>query len=1011
MSFVMDKLRILCDKLDSQRWVSLHPLDDIEYAACPYKKDNQIPASGWQPLHPGMRFGGVDRHFWFRFGLDTTAAPAHTRVFLRVKTGLEGQWDARNPQCLVYLDGQIVQGMDTNHTELLLEPGRRYAAAVYYYTGMEEGDCEPRFSLDGLDERIDAVYYDFLAPYRSLRCLEPNTADFARMESVLEQAADLIDMRSPKNEAYYASLEQARAFLAGELYGRLCGDPDAPVVNCIGHTHIDVAWMWTYAQTKEKAQRSFATVLKLMEEYPEYKFMSSQPQLYRYVQQEAPELYERIRERVREGRWEVEGAMWLEADCNLISGESMVRQILHGKRFMKQEFGVDSRVLWLPDVFGYSAALPQILKKCGVDSFVTSKISWNETNCLPCDTFWWEGIDGTEIFANFLTAQDMAPDRRPVTTTTYVANTEPGMVLGTWNRYQQKEYNNETVVTFGFGDGGGGPTRHMLEMQRRLAAGLPGMPRTQMSFAGGWLERSRKNFEENSKKLHRTVRWVGELYLEYHRGTYTTMAKNKRNNRKGEFALQRTEALALADRLLLGGEYPARALYGCWETLLRNQFHDVIPGSSIRAVYEDSDAQYAQMFECQRGIEHRSLTALAGAVDAPEGGWLVVNPTGLAHGGAVTLDGVTAEVGPVPAWGWRVVKAQPGGGVHVQGRVLENRLYRLELDEAGRFASLLDKRCGREVFKKGCPGNELQIFEDFPRDYDAWEISDYHKQKMWVLDTPAELTPVTDGDRAGMRIERSYLASHIRQTVWLYAEGERIDIETELDWHDEHQLLKAAFPLDVHTNRATYEIQFGNLERPTHSNTSWDAAKFEVCGHKWADLSEDGYGVSLLNDCKYGHSTDGSTLRLTLLKCATWPNPDADKGAHRFTYSLLPHLGGWREAGTVREAYALNQPLIALPLTPHAGRLPAEWSLVSCDAENVVVDTVKQAEDSEEIVVRLYDAFDRRTSATLTFGFEVGSAVLCDMLEQTLSPLPVSGHSVTLPVGNFEIVTLRVRAK
>ena len=1010
MSFVMDKLRILCEKLEEQRAQPLSGMSGVEYVSCGYKKSNTPPEDGWQPFAPGMRVGGADRHYWFRFDLDTTAAPAHTRAFLRMTTGHEGEWDARNPQGLLYLDGKMTQGMDTNHTEVLLPSAARCHADLYYYTGMESYDCAVSFRLEAVDERVDAAYYDFLVPYRALCQLDANSTEYAAICRVTERAADMVDMRQPRSEAYFASLQQARALLSDELYNGICGAKDTPVVNCIGHTHIDVAWLWTYAQTREKSQRSFATVLKLMEEYPEYLFMSSQPQLYKYVEQEAPELFERIRERIREGRWEAEGAMWLEADCNLISGESMVRQILYGKRYMQQKLGVDSRVLWLPDVFGYSAALPQILKKSGVDSFVTSKISWNETNCLPYDTFWWVGIDGTEIFTSFLTAQDYPAGGKPTTGTTYVANTEPSMILGTWNRYQQKEYNDETIVTFGFGDGGGGPTRHMLEMQRRMAKGLPGYPRTQMSFAGGWLERSRKNFEENSKKLRRTTRWVGELYLEYHRGTYTSQARNKRANRKGEFALQRTEALALADCLLNGAAWPGEALHDCWERMLRNQFHDVIPGSSIHEVYEDSTAEYAQVFAAAGELESRALAHLAAHIDAPQGGVLVVNATGAAHGGAVRLpDGSMTEVDTIPAWGWKVVQPQAVAAVSVQGRTVENRFYRLTLDEAGRIAQLWDKRAAREVFRPGECGNELQIFEDFPRAYDAWEISDYHRQKMWVLDTPAQLTPVTDGSRAGIRVQRSYLASSITQTVWLYTDGERIDFETELDWHDEHQLLKAAFPLDVHASRATYEIQFGSVERPTHSNTSWDAAKFEVCGHKWADLSENGYGVSLLNDCKYGHSAEGSTLRLTLLKCATYPDPEADKGRHTFTYSLLPHTGDWRTGHTVQQAYALNQPLQAVALPAQSGSLPAKWSLVHTDAENLMIDTVKRAEDSADVLIRLYDAYDRRTPAAhVTCGFAVRRAVLCDLMENEVAELPVSGSTVTVPVGNFEIVTLRV---
>lgn len=1010
--FIMDKLRLLCETLEKHHTVQLGTPETIEYVACGYKTDNTPPETGWQPFAQGTPVSGVDAHYWFRFDVQTPAVTEDADVFLRMTTGHEGEWDARNPQGLLYVNGVMTQGLDTNHTEALLPGGEKLHIDIYYYTGMDGSDCIPRFHLELLDRRIFDAYYDFLVPYRALCHLNDNGTEYAAMRRILERAADCIDMRAPKSESYFATLAEARALLDAELYHGICGKRgDEPVVNLIGHTHIDVAWLWTYAQTKEKTQRSFATVLKLMEEYPEYLFMSSQPQLYKYLKQEAPETYERLKQCVAEGRWEVEGAMWLEADCNLISGESFVRQILHGKRFMKQEFGVDSRTLWLPDVFGYSAALPQILKKSGVDNFVTSKISWNESNCLPYDTFWWQGIDGTEIFTSFLTAQNMTADGKPTTGTTYVANTEPTLVMGAWNRYQQKEFNNEVISTFGFGDGGGGPTRHMLEMQRRLAYGLPGVPRTQMSFANGWLDRSLANFKANSEKLRRTCRWVGELYLEYHRGTYTSQARNKKSNRKNEFALQRAEGLSAANMLLNGAQYPQNVINDCWETVLLNQFHDVIPGSSIHEVYEDSTAMYAQVAAAAAATQKTALDALAARIDAPAGGVLVVNPTGAAHGGPVMLpDGTTAEVEPIPAWGWKVVTPAEGTeSVTVSGNTIENKYYRLTLDTAGRIAGLWDKRAQRSVFRPGEKGNELQIFEDFPRDYDAWEISSYHEQKMWVLDDAAELSSITDGSRAGIRIRRRYLNSSITQTVWLYETCERIDIDTELDWHEEHQLLKAAFPLDVHTTRATYEIQFGSVERPTHRNTSWDAAKFEVCAHKWADLSEDGYGVSLLNDCKYGHSAEGSDLRLTLHKCATYPDPEADKGAHSFTYSLLPHTDGWRTAGVPQQALALNQPLIAVSLPAQAGELPGEWSMVSCSAPNVLVDTVKKAEESADIVVRAYEAFDRRTpAAAFKFGFGIRRAVLCDLMENELQELPVSDDTVTLPMANFELVTVKV---
>ncbi len=1008
MNFIFEKVDTLTKRLQELMELPAGEVGNLEYVPCGYKTSNTPPETGWAPFAKYQRVMGEDGHFWFRMAFRTPEAQEGRSLYLKVTTGREGQWDATNPQGLVYLNGRMTQGMDVNHTMVRLEPGRDYSVHIYFYVGMIDCpvDFEPR--LVWIDDRIEGIYYDLSVPLDACATFPEGSDARIQMLKHLEQATNRLVMWPLYSQEFYDGIDDAAEYLAQTIY-ETDGSKDVPTACCIGHTHIDVAWKWTLAQTCEKSQRSFSTVLELMRRYPEYQFMSSQCQLYKYVKEEAPDIYEQIKQRVREGRWEVEGAMWLEADNNLISGESMVRQIVLGKRFMKDEFGVDSKILWLPDVFGYSAATPQILKKCGVDYFVTSKISWNEFNLLPYDTFMWEGIDGTEIFTNFITAQDHQPDGKPVNYSTYVGDITPSMVRGTWERYQQKEYNNQPVITYGHGDGGGGPSREMLERQRRLSGGLPGMPKTEMTSATEWLRRTEKNFNENAALTGRTPKWVGELYLELHRGTYTSIAKNKRNNRKSELLLQKAEGLAATEAVLLRGHYPTQKFIDNWETVCKNQFHDIIPGSSIFEVYEDCDREYAQVLGDVGAIAEEKLAAIAGKVKT-EGGLLVYNPLGISRNAAVQFEGKTIETGLLPPMGWKVIRpAAPAGRVTVSDGVIENDLYRLELDNAGRITSLFDKTADRQVLLPGKLGNEIQMFEDYPKCYDAWEITNYYKQKMWVLDDEAEITPVYDGARAGVKIRRKYLSSTIQQTIWLYDTIRRIDFETELDWQEEHQMMKVAFPVDVHTSKATYEIQFGNLERPTHENTSWDAAKFEVCAQKWADVSEDGYGVSLMNDCKYGHNTEGSTMKLTLLKCATNPNPHADKGHHVFTYSLLPHAGDYRTGGTVGEAYCLNQPAVAIPVPAQEGVLPEVFSMVSCDKENVVLETMKQADDGSGTILRLYDAYDRRSKPTLRFGFDAKQVRLCDMLENEIAPLEVKDNALTLDVKNFEIVTLKIR--
>lgn len=1008
MDYQQDKIRVITDQLDQLRHIRACCLDGFTYCPSGYKTDNRPPEGPWAPWQKESTFGGHDAHYWFHKQFTTSAPQPGKELFFKLTTGYEGDWDGVNPQGIVYLNGELVQGVDINHQTVKLEPDTQYDMYVYMYTSLLR-PIAARFQAEliWVDTEVEGLYYDLKVPLDATKWLKSGSEDYWKILRSLEAAVQLLDLRKPGDTNFYTSIRAARQYLKEEFFAKVCGEK-APVVHCIGHTHIDVAWLWTLAQTQEKAQRSFSTVLRLMEQYPEYKFMSSQPQLYEYVKKDAPEIYSQILQRVEEGRWEVEGAMWLEADCNLTSGESLVRQILHGKRFMKEEFGVDSHILWLPDVFGYSAAMPQILRKSGVDRFFTTKIGWNETNKMPYDAFMWQGIDGSEVFTFFGTARDFPKPGDNDTCTTYVGNTEPRQVLGTWERFQQKEYSDQTLITFGYGDGGGGPTRHHLEVQRRTAAGLPGFPKTQITTAGEYLDRLYEDVRAHAAQCGRIPRWVGELYMEFHRGTYTSIAKNKRNNRKSELLLQKAETLSVLAESIAARPYPKQEIHDHWQTVLLNQFHDIIPGSSIHEVYEDSDRHYAHILNNGAKIAQQALQALAEQVRGD--GLLVYNPLGFPRSGMVTWENEAYWADSVPAMGWSVIpKRSTISNVTATERSLENAFYRLELDDAGAISSLVDKRVGRELCQSGCRLNELQVFEDFPRDYDAWELSRYYKDKMWLVDELCSSEVVEESTRRGIRMVKSYSDSTITQTIWLYDRSARIDFETEVDWHQRHQILKAAFPLDLHTNEVTCEIQFGHLKRPTHGNTSWDAAKFEVCAQKWADLSEHGYGVSLLNDCKYGHSAEGSTLKLSLLKCATYPDPEADQGHHVFTYSLYPHVGDFRESGTIHEAYCLNQPLMAVPVSNNSG-LPGIFSLVQCYQPNVIIETVKKAEDGEDLILRFYEAFGQRCNAAITLGIPFRRVQVCDLMENPIDDVPLTVHdqTVTVPVKNFEIITLRI---
>ena len=1006
MAFIAEKIRLTFQKLGSIANTKLYNLEGVEYIKSDYKTNNIMPDGDWQPFTADSRMSGRDAHYWLRASFKTPPAKKNTSYYIKCTTGFEGQWDATNPQGLIYLNGEMVQGIDTNHTEIYLEPNTEYVMHNYFYVGLNQNSVPLNMALYELDEKSEQLYYDIRVPYEVAMMHHSNEDAHEIIVPILEQTCNIIDFRKPRSDEYKKSVDEALEFIKQEFYEKSCTIEGKPIVDCIAHTHIDIEWLWTRAQTKEKIQRSFTNALALMKKYPEFKFMLSQPELYRYLKEEAPEKYEELKQLVTEGRWEPEGAMYVEADCNLASGESLIRQIYQGKKFFKDEFGVDCKVLFLPDVFGYSAALPQILNKSGIRHFVTSKIAWNETNTMPVDTFMWEGLDGSEIFTNFITAQDykgINPDRY----TTYVGFLTPSHVKGAWNKFIEKQYSTHALTTYGFGDGGGGPTKEMLENQRRLSRGIPGMPVTKLPTLLEHLDTKRDQFDASCKKLLRTPRWVGELYLEFHRGTYTSIAKNKRANRMSEFALSRAEGLSYLG-LMLGSNYDADGLYYNWNRVLHNQFHDIIPGSSIKEVYDGTDIDYKQIAEYTDSVTQEKMDAIKNNITT-NGGVLVYNPSGFARNGIAVIDGKTVELcDTVAPFGYKVVKEfKDTTNVKLGGLTAENKFYKMTLDESGRIIELFDKTACRQVLKRGECGNEFQAFEDIPRVYENWELTDYYKQKKWVLDDIATITPVTDGSRAGFKVEKRYLDSKICQNIWLYSDTNRIDFDTDIDWHEHHQVLKVAFPVDVHTNTATYETQFGHIERPTHTNTSWDAAKFEVCAHKWITVAENGYGVGLMNDCKYGFNTEGSTMKLTVLKCSQYPNAEADQGEHKLTYSIMAYEGDFREAGLINEAYALNQPLVTQTVGANSGAFADEFSLVSCDKPNVIIETVKKAESDDGMIVRMYDAFNRRANATITVAKGFKSAYLCDLMENELEALEFDGNKVTVPVSNFEIVTLK----
>lgn len=1007
---LVKKIDKIISVLEEKILTSSKKIENVTYTECGYTKNNMPPEGAeWKCLTENTEFTCHDCHYWFHFALKTPNVSSDEAVYFSFKTGREGQWDAVNPQMLLFLNGEVVQGVDTNHTEVKVAPGTEYDAYGYFYAGLSGESVRFVPSLSVKNTAVEKLYYDLKVPFESAKLFDVDSLTHIKTMRALDNAVRQIDMRDLSSASFYDSVKVASSYLYDTFYNGTCGHNDDVTISCIGHTHIDVAWQWTLAQTIEKAQRSFATVLKLMEEYPEYKFMSSQPQLYKYVKEHAPAVYETMKQRIAEGRFEPEGGMWLEADCNITGGESLVRQLLLGKRFMKEEFGLDNKIVWLPDVFGYSAALPQIMKKSGIETFVTSKISWNDTNRMPYDAFMWEGIDGTEIFTYFITAQDAkSVDSQPENYSTYNGFITPSMVLGTWKRFEHKGYSREACITYGYGDGGGGPTREMLEYQRRLSFGLPGIPKTKTDTAGAFLDRVKKSFYKNAEETGRTPKWCGELYLEFHRGTYTTMAANKNYNRRSEFMYRQTEALAATAMKLLGENYPGEKIYNAWEIICLNQFHDIIPGSSIREVYEDSKNQYEAILNTAATLSSAAIDKLCEKVSSASNGYWVYNPHSFAYSGAVELNGKYQTIENIPPFGWKVIQeSEEENRVSVTENAIENQYYRLTFED-GDIVSLIDKRAERELVKAGCKLNQFNFHEDYPFEYDAWEISKYYEDKTYSCDLVLPPEIVNEGARAGLKFTKKFGKSTICQTVFLYNEDERIDFVTCVDWHEEHMMLKAEFPFDVHTNEATYEIQYGSVKRPTHTNTSWDDARFEVCAQKWMDVSEDDYGVSILNDCKYGYGANGSDITITLLRSPTFPNPVADKGRHEFTYALLPHNCSLAESRTVQESYKLNAKPLCREIHAKDGSLPEEFSFVSVNSENVVIETVKKAEDDDGIIIRLYEYGNRCENVRLNFGFSVQKAIVCDLMEREEGTVEVTDNTVSFDIKPFEIVTLKI---
>lgn len=984
-----------------------------------------------ETIKTGETWKGRDRYLWLHKVISVPSEWKGKKVVCVFDFGNTGAGNNSGFESMLYVNGVMYQGVDVNHKEVFLDDvlcGTDVDLSIRLWSGLEGGGIPAeqehkiaRADLAWLDEKADDFYYMASMVHQTILELDDSQPEKQELLKALDGACHCIDWSAPGSGTFYESLHQADDALNESIDSM---DKHSMIhVYCVGHTHIDTAWLWRLKHTREKCSRSFSTVLRLMELYPEYIFLQTQPQLYEYMKEEFPEIYENIKKRVAQGRWEADGAMWVEADCNLTSGESLTRQILLGSRFLMDEFGKDVHYLWLPDVFGYSWALPQILKKAGIDTFMTTKISWNQYNRMPHDTFIWKGIDGSEVLTHFITTPEPC-NPRDSWFYTYNGKLFPRTVKGVWDSYRDKQLNKDLLISFGFGDGGGGVNRDMLEYRRRLDK-IPGLPNVKISTAREYFQKLHDTVEHTDQYIHT---WDGELYLEYHRGTYTSQGYNKRMNRKMELLYRRTEWLTVMDALAAGSMEKAQQeqLTKGWKHILTNQFHDIIPGSSIHEVYEDAREDYKFIEKTARSVEQQACQNL---FVQKENTYTVVNASGWNLNEIVTLQGeaegiyrdadgnelvsqkghgVTyVEVRDVPAMGTKTIvfeaakQDMPNSVFTVNGREIETPYYQISLNQYGQIAKLYDKTYSRDVLPQGQRGNVLQVFEDKPLDNDAWDIDIFYQEKMReiVQLTVFEITQ-TGPLRLTVHMEWKYMNSYIRQDMILYSTSRRIDFKTDVDFHEQHQLLKAAFPADVRTTYGTFDVQYGNVRRPNHWNTSWDMAKFETVAHRWADLSERGYGVSLLNDCKYGHDIKDNVMRISLLRAGTNPDYLQDQGEHVFTYSLLPHKGDFVEGRTVQEAFALNQPMLAVN-----GQSALSYdSFLSFDNDQIELDAVKKSEDGRYLVIRFHEFAGSRQQVTVKTGFSWKAWAECDLRERAVTAF--ASDEICVELHAYEIKTI-----
>jgi len=1008
----------------------------VEVNEAPAHDDKEALAGRWAQVEKGYAWGPAYTTRWFRV---SGIVPAEfDGKIVRVIADVGGERT-------VWRDGTPVFGVDHEHTDFGVlsggavlvskEPakaGERIEVLLEAYARNPQvrvhGSEPKRETLVEHVGRVDMVVfnadlqpliYDFEFRLGLLDALEKDSPHYAISLRSCNEVINELQNLDP------SSIAAAREKLNEQTRDQY-GPPHT--IFPVGHAHLDTAWLWPIDITKKKMAHTTATQLGLIEQSKWFVFAHSQASQYEWLEKEYPILFQKVKDAVAKKRWEPVGSMWVEADCNIPSGESLVRQFLYGRKYFRDKLGAETDDMFLPDVFGYSAALPQILAGFGIKYFLTQKISWNQTNKFPHNTFWWQGIDGSRVWSHFPPAD------------TYIGSSEPAELMRSMKNHKDQARSDMSLYLFGFGDGGGGPTQRHIELLDRAAESHL-LPKLELGKRAADFYRAAY---ENSKDL---VTWSGELYLEFHRGTYTSQAAMKSLNRECEMLLR--DAELLASLYCTDGKYPKEHLENAWKQVLLNQFHDIIPGSSVHEVYVEAQETYRQAYVAAYQVVLDCLHSAASSnggenkialfKNSTFGGEVLIDeyhidgkpPTSVKFGdqtlpvqfvslkpidddeelGMLLFETPTSALGAVSVGQFSGGDSPTPYARKATTEQLESEDWIVKLDKDGNLTSVVQKSSGEEFLRQGQLGNVFQLFEDKPLFWSAWDIDPFALETARDLTDADSVNVVEEGPvRVAVEITRTFSKSKIVQRISL-GPTPGIRFDTEVDWHEDDKLLKVAFPVAINSARATYEIQYGHVERSTHYNTSWDQARFEVCAQKWVDLSEGNRGVALLNNCKYGHDIHEGVMRISLLRSPKAPDPECDMGVHRFTYVLLPHQGSLQEAGVVHAAYALNTPVHHAYMTekqtesivaPHASKL------ITVDTPNLIVESVKRAEDGNGIIVRLYECHNARGNASLRLANGIKFAKRCNLEEVDSDAIDVKDGALSFAYRPFEIISLRV---